>query len=363
MSSFSGIELTPTIEQEFVRDGIQEPSLIQTLAVEPILRGDHVVLESGTGTGKTLAYLLPLLQRLRQNPEGRTVVMTPSAELSVQVANIARRYKDPSVSVAVVVSGGNPKREQLQKSTRLIVGTAGRILDLYSQRKLKGVTTMVLDEPDPILVGDAPSYLTEILKRPEPKVQLIVVGATIGAKTEVLLHAVTGEHAVRLKAEDQPVQTRITHQFVRVDPAAREVALLRFLKGLNGVQAIVFASQEQRFRHLYRVLSEGEYRPVTVSGERTKQQRREALNAFAAGKAQVLLVSDVAGRGIDIPAVDWVVHYEPATSAPAYLHRAGRTGRAGRAGTSVALVSDPELAVLQKFARELDIECSPLAVR
>lgn len=359
MSNFAGIELTAAIQKGFEQDGIKEPSSIQASAVEPILRGEHVVLESGTGTGKTLAYLLPILRRLHHNPEGRTVVMTPSAELSVQVANIARRYKEPEVSVAVVVSGGNPKREQLQKSTRLIIGSAGRVLDLYSQRKLKGVTTMVLDEPDPILVGDVPNYLTEILSRPEPKVQLIVVGATMGPKTEALIKAVTGEHAVRVKAEDKPVQTRITHHFIRVDPQARDVALARFIKGLNGAQAIVFASQEQRFRHLYRYLSEQGFKPATVSGERTKQQRREALDAFAAGKARVLLVSDVAGRGIDIPEVDWVVHYEPATSAPAYLHRAGRTGRAGRAGTSVALVSDPELAVLQQFARDLDIDCSP----
>jgi ATP-dependent RNA helicase DeaD len=357
--NFAGIELTEAIEQALARDAIKEPSLIQSLAAEPILRGDHVVLESGTGTGKTLAYLLPILQRLRQSSEGRTVIMTPSAELSVQVAGIARRYKDPSVSVAVVVSGGNPKREQLQKSTRLVVGSAGRILDLYSQRKLKGVTTVVLDEPDPMLVGEVPSYLTEILSRPEPKVQLIIVGATMGGKTEALLEAVA-EHAVRVRAQDKPLQTRIEHHFVRIDPAARDVALARFLKGRNGAQAIVFANQDQRFRHLYRFLTEQGHRPVTVSGERTKQQRREALDAFAAGKAKVLLVSDVAGRGIDIPAVDWVVHYEPATSAPAYLHRAGRTGRAGRAGTSVALVTDPELATLQVFARELEIDCSPL---
>lgn len=336
---------------------------MQSLAIEPILRGDPVVVSSGTGTGKTLAYLLPILERLRTNPEGRAVIMTPSAELSVQVANIARRYKAPEVSVAVVVSGGNPKREQLQKSTRLVIGTAGRILDLYSQRKLKGVTTVVLDEPDPILVADVPNYLTEILLRPEPKVQLVVCGATMGAKTQTLIERVMGERAVHVKSQDEPVQTRISHHFLRVDPQARDVALARFLKTLKGAQAIVFASQEQRFRHLYRYLGEQGFKPATVSGERTKQQRREALDAFAAGNAKVLLVSDVAGRGIDIKAVDWVVHYEPATSAAAYVHRAGRTGRAGRSGTSVALVTDPELAVLQKFARELGIDCSPLDAR
>jgi ATP-dependent RNA helicase DeaD len=359
MSDFASIQLTPEIERALGQDGITEPSPIQKAAIEPILRGAHVVVQSGTGTGKTLAYLLPVLQRLRDSDDGRTVIMTPSAELSVQVVGIARRYRDPKVSLAVVVSGGNPKQERLQKSTRLVIGSVGRILDLYSQRKLKGVTTIVLDEPDPILVGETARYLQEILSRPEPKVQLIVVGATIGAKTEAVIGSVMGEHAVRVQVDDQPVQTRITHHFVRIDPQARDLALARFLERLKGAQAIVFLSQDQRFRHLYRYLSEEGHKPVTLSSERTKQQRREALDAFGSGKARVLLVSDAAARGIDIPAVDWVVHYEPATSAPAYVHRAGRTGRAGRAGTSVALVSDPELAILQRFARELDIDCSP----
>lgn len=359
MSDFENIHLTAAIEQAFKQDGITEPSPIQRAAAGPILDGQHVVLESGTGTGKTLAYLLPVLQRLAENDQGRTVVMAPSAELAVQIVGIARRYRDPKVSIAVVVSGGNPKQERLQKSTRLIVGTAGRILELYSQRKLKGVTTMVLDEPDPILVGNTPDYLREILSRPEPKVQLVVVGATMGAKTEALLSDIVGEKALRIKVDDRPVLTRIAHYFLRVDPQAREVALARFLDSEKCEQAIVFLSQGHRVRHLYRYLAEHGYRPATLSDERTKQQRRQALDAFAAGKARVLLTTDSAARGIDIPEVDWVVHYEPATSAPGYLHRAGRTGRAGRSGTSVALVSDPELATLQMFARELAVDCPP----
>lgn len=359
MSDFANIQLTAAIEQAFKQDGITEPSPIQKAASGPILEGQHVVLESGTGTGKTLAYLLPVLQRLTEKDDGRTVVMAPSAELAVQIVSIARRYRDPKVSIAVVVSGGNPKQERLQKSTRLVVGTAGRILELYSQRKLKGVTTMVLDEPDPILVGNTPAYLREILSRPEPKVQLIVVGATMGTKTEALLSDVVGERAVRIKVDDQPVHTRIAHHFLRVDPQAREVALARFLESEKCKQAIVFLSQGHRVSHLYRYLSEHGYRPATLSDERTKQQRRHALDDFAEGKARVLLTTDSAARGIDIPAVDWVLHYESATSAPGYLHRAGRTGRAGRAGTSVALVSDAELATLQTFARELAIDCSP----
>lgn len=358
MSDFA-LQVTPTIEQAFKQDGITEPSPIQRAAVGPLLEGQNVVLESGTGTGKTLAYLLPVLQRLRDEPEGRCVIIAPSAELAVQISGIARRYREPELTLATVIAGGNPKQERLQKSTRLIVGTAGRILELYSQRKLKGVTMMVLDEPDPILVGNTPSYLREILSRPEPKVQLIVVGATMGTKSESFLNEVRGERVVRVKVDDRPVLTRISHHFLRVDPQAREVALARFLNSENCKQAIVFLNQSQRVRHLYRYLADHGYRPATLSDERTKQQRREAIDAFAAGKARLLLTTDAAARGIDIPEVDWVLHYEPATSAPGYLHRAGRTGRAGRSGTSVALVSDPELAALQRFARELDIDCSP----
>jgi ATP-dependent RNA helicase DeaD len=359
VSAFAPIHLTSTIERALQNDHITEPSAIQRAAAEPILAGSSVVLQSGTGTGKTLAYLLPVLQRLNERTTQRAVIVTPSAELSIQVANIARRYKEPDIQVATVVAGGNPRQERLQKSTHLVVGTAGRILELYSERKLKGVTVMVIDEPDPILVGNTPAYLREILSRPEPKVQLIVVGATVGQKTEALIQDVLGEQASRVHVENTPTNTRITHHFVRVDPQAREVALARFLNTLEGERAIVFVNQPQRFRHLYRYLSEHGYRPVTVNGERTKQQRRDALDAFKVGKARVLLVSDAAARGIDIPSVDWVVHYESATSAPGYVHRAGRTGRAGHYGTSVALVTPEELATLKGFARELGIQCTP----
>lgn len=353
------ISVTPAIEQAFKQDGISEPSPIQRAAAGPILEGNNIVLESGTGTGKTLAYLLPVLQKLHSSAEGRCVIIAPSAELAVQISGIARRYREPDVSIATVIAGGNPKQERLQQGTRLIIGTAGRILELYGDRKLKRVTTMVLDEPDPILVGNTPAYLREILSRPEPKVQLIVVGATMGSKTASFLSDVVGERAVRVKVDDRPVLTRISHHFLRVDPQAREVALARFLNSEKCKQAIVFLSQGQRVRHLFRYLADHGYRPATLTDERTKQQRRQAIDEFAAGKARLLLTTDSAARGIDIPEVDWVLHYEPATSAPGYLHRAGRTGRAGRSGTSVALVSDPELAALQTFARELDIDCSP----
>lgn len=360
MTDFAGVPLTELQVAALREDGISEPTPCQRAAMGVILAGQHCVLQSGTGTGKTLAYLLPVLQKLAAAPTGRTVIVAPSAELAIQILNVARRYKETSVSVAGVVAGGNQKKtkDRLQKSTRLVVGSPGRILELFSERKLKGVTTLVLDEPDPILVGDTPRALSEILSRPEPKVQLVVVGATLGPKTEKLLADVTGEQAVRVSIEaDAPLQNQILHYFVPVDGVQREVDLLRFIERQACEQAIVFVSDPRHAGHLFRYLTERERRPVTLSDERTKQQRRAALDAFSAGKASVLVTTDAAARGIDVPAIDWVLHYGLPSSAPAYVHRAGRTGRAGRSGTSVSFVTGRELPILQSFAKQLRIEC------
>src|SRR5690606_13904335 len=257
--------------------------------------------------------------------------------------------------IAAVVAGANHKKakERLQKSTRLVVGSPGRILELFSQRKLKGVHTLVLDEPDPILVGDTPRALREILSRPEPKLQLVVVGATLGPKTENLPAQLSAEPVVRASIEDDaPLRQRIAHYYVPVAGDRREVDLLSFIERQTCERAIVFVSEPRHAGHLFRFLTEHEMRPVTLGEERTKQQRRAALDAFSAGKARLLVTSDAAARGIDVPAIDWVLHYGLPSSAPAYVHRAGRTGRAGRNGTSVSFVTQRELPILQSFAKQ-----------
>jgi len=360
VSDFAGVPISEMLAAAFREDGIVEPTPIQRAAVPAILEGHPCVLESGTGTGKTLAYLLPLLHKLATDPSGRTVIVTPSAELAIQILGVARRYKEATVSVAAVVAGASHKKakDRLQKSTRLIVGSPGRILELFSQRKLKGVTTLVLDEPDPILVGEVPRALREILSRPEPKLQLVVVGATLGPKAESLIAEAMGERAVRISIQEQaPLQNNIAHHFVRVDGDRREVDLARFIDRQDCERAIVFVSEPRHIGHLFRYLTEHQMRPVTLSDERAKQQRRAALDAFAAGKSRVLITTDAAARGMDVPEIDWVLQYGLPASAPAYVHRAGRTGRAGRNGTCVSFVIERELPILQRFAKELQIAC------
>lgn len=356
--SIAGFELTAKVAAGLALDAIRFPNQVQLAAIAPILAGHHVVIESGTGTGKTLAYLLPILQRLRESPETRAVCLAPATELAIQVLRVAERYKDAAVNTIALVNQGNQRQQamRLQKSTRLIIGTPTRVLEMYSQRKLKGVTTVVLDEPEPILATRDAAFLREVLSRPEPKVQLICAGATFGAKSEQFISELMAPNVVRTRVTDDPLKTHIAHRYVRIHAdSGKDLALARFLQNNRIQRAIVFVNQPNLLRHLYRYLGEQNLRPATISLDRTKQQCKQALTDFQGSKVRVLLVSDQVATGLDIANVEWVLHYEMATSAKAYVHRAGRTGRAGAAGSSVAFVSDSERLALKRIELELGI--------
>lgn len=322
-----------------------------------------MVLDSATGTGKTLAYLLPLLQKLASTSEGKVVCVSPSAELAVQTFGIAARYKEESVSIAGLVAGGNLRKQQseLQKSTRLIIGTPGRLLEAIRARKLTGVSTYVLDEPEPILASKDAQFLREVLSRP-PRPQIVLAGATFGARSEELIGRFM-EGCVHIQTEERPLQNQIAHGRIRVrDAGDRDLTLERFLEREKAHRTLVYVNQSHLVRHLFRHLTDAGLGVVTLSPERTKDQCKQALRAFSEGAAEVLITTDSAATGIDIEDVPCVVHYELPRSTQAYVHRAGRTGRAGKTGRSVVLAFDDDRVLLSRFERDLGIQFEALRV-
>jgi len=361
-ASLPGFELSDGVARGFAADGIREPNAIQQACFAPILSGRHVVIESATGTGKTLAYLLPLLQRLR-GEDGRLVCFAPATELAVQILRVVERYKEPSLKVAGLLAGGNSRQQQgkVQQSTRVVVGTPGRILELYEQRKLKGVKSVVLDEPEPILASRDAAYLREVLSRPDPKIQLVLAAATFGVSSRRFIAERLGPDVVHCRTSEDPLRQRIRHGSLWVQHEAdKDRTLVRFIQKMRCERAIVFVNQPRLQRHLYRFLNEQNLRTVTVSRERSKLECQQATAEFSRSKARVLLTTDEAATGLDIPSVAWVLHYDLPVSASAYVHRAGRTGRANEAGSSVALVSQSDLGQLERIARELGIEFAHL---
>ncbi len=358
-SAIPGFVVTDEIAAALEKDRITSPTDVQLAAMEPILAGRNVVIESGTGTGKTLAYLLPILQRLRDYPESRAVCFAPATELAVQTSRVSERYRDKELKTAALVATGNQRLQasRLEKSTRLIIGTPGRILEMYEKRKLKGVGMIVLDEPEPVLSSRDAGYLVEIISRPEPKLQLVLVGATFGSQSERFIREFMGPEVVRTVVKADPLHRQMTHRAVQVrQEGEKDFALARFIRGQQCDRAIVFVNQPNLLRHLYRYLNEEGIKTVTVSQERTKLQREQALREFAAGKATVLLTNDQAATGLDVAGIQWVLHYELPSSAPAYVHRSGRTARAGNTGNSVVFVTHSEQIPLQRIEKELGIE-------
>lgn len=355
-SALPGLVSRPELEQALNDDGITSPSEPQRLAFEAILAGKHVVIDSGTGTGKTLAYLLPLLQRLESDPTSRVVCLAPAAELAVQTLKVATRYKPEALHVGVLQSGGNQRKQKdaVQKSTRLVTGTPGRVMEAISDRKLKGVTTFVIDEPEPILGSKDAELLLEVLSRP-PFPQVVIAGATFGLNSERLIQSL-GDGVVRLKAEESPLVSLISHLRLRVrDAGDRDLHLARFLQKEDQDRAIVYVNQAHLIRHAFRHLEDAGIPTVSLSQDRTKQQCAQALRAFSRGEVQVLLTTDRAATGIDVKGVPWVVHYELPHSPQGYVHRAGRTGRAGTKGRSLVLVSDAERFIIKRLEGELGI--------
>lgn len=357
-ASLAGFQLTPEITAALAKDGIATPNSVQRAAFTPILEGRNVVIESGTGTGKTLAYVLPILQRLRESPTSRAVCYAPATELAVQTKRVIERYKDAALKTAALVASGNQRLQsaRLERSTRLIVGTPGRILEMYEKRKLKGFNIVVLDEPEPLFTSRDSAYLREVLSRPDPKLQLIVVGATFGSNTERFIRESMGSDVVRTKIDEDPLRKLINHRVVNVhQEGGRDFVLARFLTKHRCKRAIVFVNQPNLLRHLYRYLNEQGASTVSVTQDRTKLQCEQAMRDFVSGKATVLLTTDRAAAGLDLPALEWVLHYELPASAPAYVHRAGRTGRAGSTGNSVVFATKAERIQLLRIESELNL--------
>src|SRR6478735_260866 len=356
----TGLEIDSATLAAFQADGISEPTPVQLAAIPAILAGQHVIIQSGTGTGKTLAYLLPVLQRLRSPDSGRSLIFAPATELALQTQRVADRYKHPSINTGALVSTSNTRKQKAKvtQSTRLIVGTPGRILEQFAERKLKGVTTIVLDEPDPILATKGADYLREILSRPEPKVQLIFAAATLGTHARRLAEEFMGDARVHTQVSKtaDPLLTQISHQYLNVRAeSAKDIQLAHFIEEAKCKRAIVFVNQPNLIRHLYRFLGERRLKPVSLSTERSKLDRQNALRAFTTSEARVLLTTDEAMTGIDIPDVEWVLHFELPNSALAYVHRAGRTGRAGKSGHSIVLVTRDDRARQERIAKELGL--------
>ncbi|WP_369977331.1 DEAD/DEAH box helicase [Xanthomonas bundabergensis] len=354
-------ELLPAFSRALDAAGYTAPTAIQAQAVAPILRGDDVLACAATGSGKTAAFALPLLQRAALAPpsrRARSLVLVPTRELAAQVGDTLQalgRYLPRRIRVAAVAGGAalNPQMMKLRGGTDIVVATPGRLLDLVAHNALElgAVRTLVLDEADRLLALGFEEELGRILALLPPRRQTLLFSATFPAEVEVLARRLL--RGPRRLGEDvaAAAPATIRQRAIEVDSAQRTALLRHLLHSEAWAQALVFVASQRGADNLAEKLRKAGVAAQPFHGELSQGRRNQALAGFRSGQVQVLVATDVAARGLDIAQLPVVVNYDLPRATADYTHRIGRTGRAGADGVALSFVdaaSEAHLRLIEK---------------
>ena len=362
--SFTATGLSPTLSLAVERLGYTQATPIQLQSIPVVLAGTDLFARAQTGTGKTAAFGLPMIERLVvRSPRARCprrmrgLVLVPTRELAMQVQRALAVYGAPVNVRVVAVVGGVPMRPQveaLRSGVDIVVATPGRLIDHMQQHTIdvSGVEILTLDEADRLLdMGFLPS-LRRVLKALPAARQTLLFSATLSADVARLAADFTRD-AVRIDVSgDDAVCATVSHSIQMVGNGQKSDALARVLTEEAAGRALVFCKTKRRSDRVGDQLTRAGIRAAVIHGNKTQGARNRALGDFKAGRVNVLVATDIAARGLDIAQLPLVVNYDlPAVPAD-YVHRVGRTGRAGRPGRAVSLVDTADrglLAAIQKL--------------
>jgi ATP-dependent RNA helicase RhlE len=360
--TFNDLGLIRPILDTLVAQGYETPTPIQTKAIPPILQGQDVVGLAQTGTGKTAAFTLPLLQRLTQSANGgksrhvRVLVLSPTRELAAQIEKAVFTYGQNLSLKSTCVVGGVPIRRQqniLGRGVDILVATPGRLEDLVSQKsvRLDRVETIVLDEADQMLdIGFMPA-IKRILAMLPARRQTLLFSATMPKEIRDL----SANHLKDpVEVSVQPVTKtadRIDQTVIHMDHADKVSAINKLVRTHPGKRIIVFTRTKRGADKVAKKLNGEGLGADAIHGNKSQGQRERALAAFRKGSNPVLIATDIAARGIDVPGVEVVVNYDLPNVPESYVHRIGRTARAGASGLAVSFCAGDEVKILRSIER------------
>jgi ATP-dependent RNA helicase RhlE len=359
--SFSLLGLAPELSRAVAEQGYETPTPIQMQAIPAVIAGRDVLAGAQTGTGKTAAFVLPILQALSQSPASRApraLVLTPTRELAAQVAESARQYGRHMKTRICVVFGGvgiNPQIDALRSGCDFLVGTPGRLLDLAGQRALdlREVRHFVLDEADRMLDMGFIHAIRQVLKLLPQQRQNLMFSATYSddirdLATRLLRDPVSVEVAPRNATAD-----RVEQRAYRVPKEHKRHLLAHLIRDGGWHQVLVFTRTKHGANRLAEQLAGAGIATAAIHGNKSQNARVRALEDFKSGRATALVATEVAARGLDIKELPFVVNYELPNVPEDYVHRIGRTARAGGTGCAISLVAPDEAALLRDIERLL----------
>ncbi|WP_052813198.1 DEAD/DEAH box helicase [Desulfonatronum thioautotrophicum] len=355
--------LPAALQEGCSRAGWSELTLVQKKAIPYVLSGRNIMVQARTGSGKTGAFILPLLERIDvTRPDCQAMVLTPTRELARQVAQEAAVLAGESGLNVVPVYGGvgyQAQRDAFRQGAHLVVGTPGRILDhlLGRNLSLNHLRTLIFDEADRMLsVGFYPDMRELQRYLPAKGVDAFMFSATYPESVIRLGREFLTDPAFLGLSGDQVHIAEIEHSFCVVPPMLRDKTLIRLLEMENPTSAIIFCNTKNNVEFVTAILKQYGFDAEDISSNLSQNKREEVLARIRSGNLRLLVATDVAGRGIDIPGLSHVFLYESPEDPESYIHRAGRTGRAGASGTVITLVDIMEKIELDRIATRFGIK-------
>lgn len=356
---FNEFDFHPTVAAGVKAAGYLTPTPIQSQAIPSVLKGSDVMGLAQTGTGKTAAFVLPILNRLMQGPRGRVraLVIAPTRELAEQIHEAIKILGRQTRLRSITVYGGvsiNPQIQKLRTGVEIVVACPGRLLDHINQRtiNLSNIEVLVLDEADRMFdMGFLPD-IKKIIKQVPAKRQTLMFSATMPDDIRRLAHEVL-HTPITVQVDHAAPASTVAHALYPVDQHLKTALLLELLRHTDTDSVLVFTRTKHRARRVGEQLEKAGYRAVSLQGNLSQNKRQEALDGFRKGSYQILVATDIAARGIDVSSISHVINYDMPDTADAYTHRIGRTGRAAKTGDAFTFITREDNGMVCAIERVL----------
>ena len=363
--SFNELNINNLIVVGLEKQNITIPTGIQETAIPFALENKDIIAEAHTGTGKTLAFLIPIFEKINvEKREMQAIILAPTHELVVQIeSQIKLLSTNSGINVtSLSIMGESNIEKQIKKlkevKPHIIVGSPGRILDLIKKKKITAHTikTIVLDEADNLLSKNKPVIIKDIIKSTMKDRQLMFFSASINKETLNLAKTLVKDVEIIKIENKSEINPKIEHICILGSLRDRFENLRKLLAAEQPQRAIVFVNNNTDLRQINEKLQYHKVKSTAIYGNASKEERQRALDAFRRGKCNVLVSSDLSARGLDIPEVSHIISLDFPVNPDEYLHRAGRTARGNNSGVSVCLITNKDIEILQSYEKAFGIE-------
>ena len=361
---FQDYNISSEIKKSLFKLGFKRPTDIQYKAIPSILKGEDVLAVAQTGTGKTAAFAIPVInilhqRKIRKRRDGvKCVVMVPTHELAIQVAAVFNEIGRHTRVKAYGIFGGvsqDPQIAQLEKGVDIVIATPGRLFDLKSQGylRLNQVEILILDEADHMLDLGFIKDIQDLIRSLPRKRQTLFFSATINKKIKTLAYSMVKD-AIRIQISPKdPVAKNVNHYASFIEMDDKRFFLERARKENPDSKILVFVRTKIRAERVNKAMARVGIKSLTIHGDKEQHDRLQVMRKFKSGEVKMLIATDVSARGIDIPDVDFVINYDLPEQAENYVHRVGRTGRGAKKGEAISFCSKEEKPLLAEIEKYL----------